>query len=129
MNNEDFENDKKDAGEVGASHQVTVCYEINPRENAELADSFITLRVRYKNPGEEMSLLNEYEILESDIAYEMSDDQRFICAVVETCMLLHESRYAEGFTLEEIVSELDSLELTDSYKIEFRELLKACLNN
>lgn len=129
MDNEDFENDKKDAGEVGASHQVTVCYEINPRENTDPTDSFITLRVRYKNPGEEMSLLNEYEILESDIAYEMSDDQRFICAVVETCMLLHESKYAKGFTLEGIVSELDSLELTDSYKIEFRELLKACLNN
>jgi Ca-activated chloride channel family protein len=124
MANEDFENDKKDAGEVGASHQVTVCYEIKPiRENceADMDKPYITLRVRYKNPGEEMSLLNEYTI--SDSVSDMSDDQRFILSVIQLCMLLHKSEYIGDATLEGVVAELDAITLTDSYKVEFRELL------
>lgn len=124
MANEDFENDKKDAGEVGASHQVTVCYEIKPiRENceADMEKPYITLRVRYKNPGEEMSLLNEYTI--SDSVSDMSDDQRFILSVIQLCMLLHKSEYIGDATLEGVVAELDAITLTDSYKVEFRELL------
>ena len=124
MANEDFENDKKDAGEVGASHQVTVCYEIKPiTENceADMEKPYITLRVRYKNPGEELSLLNEYTI--SDSVSDMSDDQRFILSVVQLCMLLHKSEYIGDATLEGVIAELDALTLTDSYKVEFRELL------
>ncbi len=124
MANEDFENDKKDAGEVGASHQVTVCYEIKPiTENceADMEKPYITLRVRYKNPGEELSLLNEYTI--SDSISDMSDDQRFILSVVQLCMLLHRSEYIGDATLEGVIAELDALTLTDSYKVEFRELL------
>ena len=124
MANEDFENDKKDAGEVGASHQVTVCYEIKPiTENceADMEKPYITLRVRYKNPGEELSLLNEYTI--SDSISDMSDDQRFILSVVQLCMLLHKSEYIGDTTLDGIIAELDALTLTDSYKVEFRELL------
>ncbi len=123
MNNEDFENDAKDAGEVGASHQVTVCYEIKLKENRSDEGGFITLRVRYKNPGETLSLLNEYEIGEDDISQEMSDDQRFICALIETCMILRKSQYLGDITVGGIRRELDSLDLTDPYKIEFRELI------
>ena len=128
MANEDFENDAKDAGEVGASHQVTVCYEIKLKENCEIEEnaSFITLRVRYKNPGEEMSLLNEYQI--SDAVSDMSDDQRFVLSVIELCMMLHKSEYIGDTTFESIVAELNSLELTDPYKIEFRELLRGLTN-
>ena len=124
MANEDFENDKKDAGEVGASHQVTVCYEIKLKsvEGSGIVDApLATLRVRYKNPGEEMSLLNEYMI--SGYVGEMSDDQRFICAIVELCMILHNSQHLGDVTLDSVVAELDAITLTDSYKVEFRELL------
>ena len=125
--NEDFENDKKDAGEVGASHQVTVCYEIKPRvigPDEDIIDApMITLRVRYKNPGEDLSLLNEYMI--GGVVSDMSDDQKFICAVIETCMLLHGSEYAEDITLEGIVEDLEALDLEgDSYKAEFREIIR-----
>ena len=82
---------------------------------------YITLRVRYKNPGEELSLLNEYTI--SDSVSDMSDDQRFILSVVQLCMLLHKSEYIGDTTLDGIIAELDALTLTDSYKVEFRELL------
>ena len=123
MANEDFENDAKDAGEVGASHQVTVCYEIKLKEGGEAAEKFITLRTRHKKPGESLSLLNEYEILESDISFEMSEDQAFICAVVETCMLLRQSQFAGELTLKDVLYKLESLDLSDyPERIEFRTL-------
>ena len=128
MDNEDFENDKKDAGEVGASHQVTVVYEVklSPTTTYSMESATImTLRVRYKNPGESLSLLNEYALGNEIINEEPTADTRFIGVVIQTCMLLHGSEYAEGITLEGIVEELDTLDLEgDSYKVEFRDIMK-----
>jgi Ca-activated chloride channel family protein len=124
MNNEDFENDNKDAGEVGASHQVTVFYEIKLNGDAMLHSEYMTLRVRYKNPGESLSLLNEYVLGKEIFDLDPDTDTRFITSVIETCMLISGSSYAEEITLEGIVEDLNSLDLTDPYKIEFRELLK-----
>ena len=125
MENEDFENDKKDAGEVGASHQVTVVYEVKMGQQTPGANTIMTLRVRYKNPGEDLSLLNEYALGNEIIKAESTADTRFIGAVIQTCMLLHGSEYAEGITLEGIVEDLESLDISgDSYKVEFRDIMK-----
>lgn len=128
LNKEDFENDAKDAGEVGASHQVTVCYEIKLApmvEDSATLNSFATLRVRYKNPGQPISLLNEYQITESDMHADADDDMRFISCVVKTCMILHRSEHLNGITLESVLEELDSLNLS-SYpeREEFRTLVR-----
>lgn len=127
MANEDFENDKKDAGEVGASHQVTVFYEIEPTKTEQILENYMILRVRYKNPGESLSLLNEYTLGNEIITTAPGADTRFITSVIEICMLLHGSEYADGITLEGIVEDLGSLELTDPYKAEFRSLLEGLL--
>ena len=129
--NEDFENDQKDAGEVGASHQVTVCYEIKLREpsaDGEMDDMslspLMTLRFRYKNPGEPISNLNEYGIGPDQISNEMSDDMKFITSVIETCMILRSSKYIGDITIEDVMQTLSSLELEDPYKAEFYEILQ-----
>ena len=123
--NEDFENDQKDAGEVGASHQVTVCYEIKLREaQPDVVAPLMTLKVRYKNPGEPISIPNEYEIDESYISLELSEDMQFITSVIETCMILRSSKYIGDITLEEIMQTLSSLTLEDPYKAEFYEILQ-----
>ncbi len=128
MDNEDFENDKKDAGEVGASHQVTVVYEVklSPTTTYSMESATImTLRVRYKNPGESLSLLNEYALGNEIMTAEPTADTRFIGVVIQTCMLLHRSEYAERITLEGIIEDLDSLDLEgDPYKAEFREIIR-----
>lgn len=125
LDKEDFENDLKDAGEVGAGHQVTVVYEIVPVQTPA-ANKLATLRVRYKNPGQPISKLNEYEI-----ANELSvpsEDMRFITAVIETAALLRNREYNGDITLESIYGELSGLELEDGYKAEFRELIKKLAN-
>ena len=124
LDKDDFEDDTKDAGDVGASHQVTVCYEIKLKPSDLDGANYMTLRVRYKNPGESLSLLNEYAIGGQELAVHPSDDTRFIAAVVELATLLRNREYSGEITLGAILEELDSLTLTDSYKTEFRELVR-----
>jgi len=100
---------------------VTVVYEIVP-EQTPGAHHFATLRVRYKNPGETLSRLNEYEI-ENDWSTP-SDDMRFITAVIETAALLRNREYEGDVTLQGICGELNELVFEDAYKVEFRELIR-----
>jgi Ca-activated chloride channel family protein len=129
LNKEDFEDDTKDAGEVGASHQVTVCYEIKLKANpiSSLIPNLLTLRIRYKNPGESLSLLNEYTYGEETVRVgnEISDDIKFICALIETSMILHNSEYAKNITIDDVLETLESLDIDSSFeKNEFRELIR-----
>ena len=127
LDKDDFEDDTKDAGDVGASHQVTVVYEIKPAEQVPGANTLATLRVRYKNPGESLSLLNEYSV--SRNVELPSDDMRFIEAVIETAALLRNGDYTGEISLTRIAEELNALTLEDSYKAEFRELIKGLAQN
>ncbi|MBQ4090944.1 MAG: von Willebrand factor type A domain-containing protein [Clostridia bacterium] len=126
LDKEDFENDAKDAGDVGAAHQVTVVYEIKlaDLEGEDFVDApLMTLRVRYKDPGQTISKLNEYWI--SGVTNEPSEDMRFITAVIEMAALLRNAGYEDDITLDSICADLSALELEDSYKREFRDLIKA----
>ena len=118
LNQEDFEDDTKDAGEVGAGHQVTVCYELRMKEN-NAADGeqqtpssvLATLAVRYKNPGEPISLLNEYVISDSLLSTADADTQ-FISCVIRTCMILRSSQYVGEDSIEAVIETLRTLDLS-----------------
>lgn len=130
LNKEDFEDDTKDAGEVGASHQVTVCYELVMHDGVELAPAeaseWLGLAVRYKRPATTLSLLNEYSIGSDDYSKTDSDDIRFICCLIQTCMILHKSTYAEDITVADIIQELDSMDMSKHpERAEFCDLLRA----
>ena len=124
LNEEDFEDDTKDAGEVGASHQVTVCYELKLCDGA-VEDPIVTLAVRYKNPGEPISMLNEYDLGDEICSNTMDGDMRFLTAVIETCMILRQSQYLGDVTIDSVLDDLYSLDLS-AYpeREEFRELVK-----
>ena len=124
MNNEDFENDAKDAGEVGASQQLVVCYEIKMTDTEESPDSLMTLAIRYKDPGATEGKQNDYTIGAECISRDASDDLRFASAVIVTSMLLHDSEYLdEGITLSYVNSTLAYIVTDDFYKNEFKELI------
>ena len=94
LNQEDFADDTKDAGEVGAGHSVTVCYELKLAENAVSSDAdWMKLAVRYKNPGEDISNLNEFNIGFKAYTETPTADFKFVTAVTELSMLLHDSKY------------------------------------
>ncbi len=103
LNNEDFDNDKKDAGELGAGATVTVLYEIVP-QNGESAQSLkyqtvqttgssdlLTVKIRHKAPDGDESILSEY-VVASDIS-EPTVEFNFAAAVAELGMILNDSEY------------------------------------
>ena len=110
--NRDFNDDTKDAGEIGAGHSVTALYEIVPAgqsvENdgielkygrvqppeSNFGDELLTVKLRYKEPNETESKLLTQGLLDQEKAVEnASDNLRFASAVAEFGMILRDSRY------------------------------------
>ena len=123
LNREDFEDDTKDAGELGAGHSLTVCYELILTDAAMETERWMTLDVRYKAPDGDKSEEDSYDFGRSCYTDTPDERFRFICTVVETSMLLHESEYGKGVTIEGIKAELDALTLDDEYMAQFRDLI------
>ena len=127
LNEEDFNDDTKDAGEVGAGHQVTVCYELRLADGAKVEGAnWLELAVNYKLPDENTSVLpNLYNIGYADYVKTPDADRTFMIAVIETCMLLHNSNYLPaGFDLDSVLHSLNALDLSDHpERAEFRSLL------
>lgn len=132
LNKEDFEDDTKDAGELGAGHSVTVCYELIFTDKEEVTDGgyIMELDVRYKEPDGEKSKLEEYNFGIEILTDKPDDNFKFITAVIETSMIIHESEYIGEITLNDVKAELDSLRLSsDEYKEQFRSLIQSLINN
>ncbi len=111
MRAEDFNDDTKDAGEIGAGHTVTALYEITPpgdtgaagnvdplrfkgNADAEKGGSkkdLLWLKLRYKEPEGEKSALSEFLIKNPKQAETVSGDFSFQAAVAAFGMLLRES--------------------------------------
>jgi Ca-activated chloride channel family protein len=110
---EDFDDDHKDAGELGAGHSVTALYEIVPRGSANgdldgwvgrpdtldmpddwKAGEMMRVRLRYKLPDSDVSTLIEGPVIERGIGIDhASSDFRFAAAVAEMGLLLRNSRH------------------------------------
>ena len=127
--NEDFDDDTKDAGEVGSGHTLTVCYELKLKERRteEIKTNWIKLAIRYKQPDADISKLCEYYFGDGHIV-EPDEDFVFATTVIEFSMLLRNSKYAKNeITLESLIERLDGLTL-DTYKAEFKSLLITLAN-
>ena len=108
----DFNDDKKDAGEIGAGHSVTALYEIVPAgekvenngielkysklepSNSDFNDEMMTVKLRYKEPNKNESKLLTIGVLDKNNSIDAaSDNLRFASAVAEFGLLLRDSRY------------------------------------
>lgn len=129
---EDFEDDTKDAGEVGAGHTVTVLYEIslNAQEDdtvGSTSNDWATLNIRYKNPTEDNSNLIQSGINESMYSPTMQDNLSFASSVAEFGMLLKNSEHMGNSTYEEVIERLSGISnlQDDELKSEFKDLVSA----
>ncbi len=114
LNNEDFENDLKDAGELGSGATVTVFYEIIPADGSEKSnlkyqdvtpkdsDELMTVKLRYKLPDGEESILREYPVGDNMMT-ETSDDFKFAASVAQLGMILNDSEYKGTSTLDSVI--------------------------
>ncbi len=139
INDEDFDNDEKDGGEIGAGHSVTVLYELVPAkdENGESSlkyqksvatdaadsDEWCTLSIRYKEPEGDKSQLLSYPIEDSYYTDEPSDDFLFAACVAEFAMYLSDSEYLENGSLRQIKDILSEMDFDDEAKDEFADLV------
>ena len=90
MANEDFENDDKDAGEIGAGQTITALYEIIPAEGFESGQQVAVFDVRYKKAlGQESILLTDEVMSVSSDGTEIS----FAAGVAAYGMILRNSKY------------------------------------
>lgn len=112
LNAEDFNDDKKDAGELGAGHTVTALYEIVPAGaktlipgtdslkyqqsvmDSDLKGEMMTLKFRYKAPDSDKSQLITHPVKNEVKAWDKSTDNfRFAAAVAGFGMILRDSEY------------------------------------
>lgn len=143
---EDFSDDTKDAGEIGAGHSVTALYEIVPAgkkieegnlkyQNSKVtdealeSDEWLTLSVRYKEPNKDKSKLLEYPIGKESVVKNPSDDFRFAACVAEFAEILRGSKYVGDVELDDILDELKELDLDDEYKDEFYDIVREIKRN
>jgi len=95
MDNEDFENDRKDAGEIGAGQTITALYEIVPGTDwgARSRKPIAKFDFRYKKQLGDESVLLESNVTTSD-GSKMSPNLSFASGVAAYGMLLRYSEYA-----------------------------------
>jgi Ca-activated chloride channel family protein len=146
---EDFDNDAKDAGEIGAGHTVTALYEIvpvgvdvpvssdapqskyqRPSELSESAmtDELLTLHLRYKQPDGVTSSELEFPIRDSDAGFgQASDDFQFAAAVAAFGMLLRDSEFKGNATYGAVAEWAQPALGADpfGYRTEFLQLVSA----
>lgn len=147
LNKEDFNNDKKDAGELGAGHTVTALYEIIPAgSNEDINGSVDELRykkptkvvetiiatnevalvkLRYKRPKEDSSNLLT-KVVSTKINKNISSSFQFSSAVAAYGMLLSKSDYSNGVSYSTIVEWANKSKGNDpeGYRSEFIQLVK-----
>jgi Ca-activated chloride channel family protein len=122
LRREDFNNDKVDAGEIGAGHSVTALYEIalkgeggerleamryadKKAEVSKKQDELAFLRLRYKTKSDENSQLLETPLLKSQISHNLektSNNFRFSAAVAGFGQLLRGGQYTENFSYDDV---------------------------
>lgn len=148
LRDEDFNNDTKDAGELGSGHTVTALYEIIPvgvqsefyavddlkyqstviRPEAKGSPEWLTVKIRYKKPTEDVSVKMEHSLVATDITpEEASTNARWATAVAAFGMLLRESEYIGAFNADQVVALAESArgEDKEGYRAEFINMVKS----
>lgn len=148
LNTEDFKDDKKDAGDLGSGHSVTILYELVPAKSMSKdvrpvgdlkyqkvfidadptkADELATIKFRYKAPDENVSKELEH-IVYADVHDEasISLDTRFSASVALFGMLLSDSKYVRSGNYSEVLALANSSlgEDKESYRKEFVGLVE-----
>lgn len=147
LENEDFNDDTKDAGELGAGHTVTALYEIIPANSREKipgvdmlkyqrkkisaraykCKELMTVKLRYKKPKGKKSKLIEVTVADNVLKLDKtSDNFRFSSAVAEFGLLLRDSQLKARASYENVLTLAKGAKGTDKhgYRAEFIQLVE-----
>ena len=126
LNKEDFNDDKKDAGELGSGHTVTALYEIvpagtkseflksvdplkyqknNSKTTSTFNDEILTVKFRYKEPDKDISELIVHPVTDKSIDINStSDNFRFATSVAGFAMLLRNSQFKGSSSYTQVIA-------------------------
>ena len=145
LKKEDFNDDKKDAGELGAGHRVTALYEIvrvgveepvakvdklkyQKKVKFTKSKDLLTLKLRYKDPKETESQLITRVLQAEDITpKEPSDNWAFASAVAEFAMVIRDSKHKGAASFESALERARKARGKDEhgYRAEFVHLIES----
>ncbi len=146
LNDEDFKDDTKDAGELGSGHTVTALYEIIPvgvkskylkdidnlkytkQTNQNYSDEMLTVKFRYKEPDGDVSKLIVKTVKDENKSIETAnDDLKFSAAVALFGMQLRDSEFINTKRKEDVITlaEAGKGSDKDGYRAEFIRLVKS----
>jgi len=140
---EDFNDDTKDAGEIGAGHTVTALYELIPANSKEevpgideleyqkssvvKSNDLMTLKLRYKKPDADVSQLIKQKVTKSDIVKNnTSNNFKWACSVAEFGLLLRGSKFKGDANYEQLIERSKNAKGQDNegYRAEFIKLVE-----
>jgi Ca-activated chloride channel family protein len=148
LKKEDFNDDKKDAGELGAGHSVTALYEVITSDSKEVLDTkvdelkysqttvnkntsasgeLMTVKFRYKNPKDTVSKLIIQSLPDKDVSLDNSSENfRFSAAVAEFGMILRDSKFKASSSFTQVIEMANNAKGKDEegYRAEFVKLVK-----
>ena len=147
---EDFNDDKKDAGELGSGHTVTALYEVipagvksdflktldplkyqnndKPFSKTSHTDEIMTVKFRYKAPDGDVSKLIEHPLKDDQLSIsKTSDNFRFAASVAEFGMLLRNSEFKANASYDNIIKTAKKAKGNDDegYRSEFIRLVES----
>ncbi len=147
LNKEDFNDDTKDAGELGAGHTVTAFYEIIPagseetinknvdplkyqvpaaQPTAEGSNEIMTVKLRYKKPDEDVSQLISRAVTAAEVNETHSQNYEWASSVAEFGMLLRNSKFKGNANFQDVLQRAKAAKGTDEfgYRHELIELVE-----
>ncbi len=153
LNDEDFNDDTKDAGEMGSGHTVTVFYELelagtatsddniddlifqdNGSKNTvslrDLPSDWLYVKARYKLPDEDISQKITLMAGQSEYTQNPDSDFAFASAAAEFALLLKDSEYAEDASYDAVLERAQGALGRDEYgyRAEFVRLVQLAMN-
>lgn len=141
---EDFHDDTKDGGEIGAGHCVVGLYEVEwadskqyplrymqeekkTKTDSKYADEYCAVSIRYKEPDGKESKLLTYPVKTVVKTDKASEDFLFAACVAEAGMILSGSEYTNGESMEAVYERLQELSLEEESRKEFAYLIEQLL--
>lgn len=129
LSKQEYEDDKTDAGEIGAGHTTTAVYEVvlngDLDQDSTMDSNWFNVEISYKDPETEESKKIEEYFTDKSVLSKSSEDIKFISAVVEFGLILRNSEYKGSANLDNIISRIQDMNCVkdDVYKKEFKDIL------
>lgn len=145
LDNQDFNDDTKDAGEIGSGHTVTAFYEVFPANGKtdpktdslkyqatpemKKSDELLTVKIRYKEPTGTESKLLEFPVANQVQDFDQtSSDFKFAASVVQFSEIMKETKHKGTGSLTDVLKMAEENKQVngkdDNYRKEFVELVK-----